>query len=340
MVVTVQSQLKNKIKKAAVTRRRASTVVLDPDFGLANEDTFQPLESEQHTVKIANCETRSMYECDVCGATFRRLAALRVHMSTHLSKEEAEVKKGEKPTVKRRRASTAVPGSIRMHRERTYDPKIFSCDKCGQGFHRLESIRAHMLSHLSKEEREVLRIHKCDVCGKKFISQISLGQHLRRVHIDKFVCDICAKTYKEKRSLLHHHKTTHSAVFVPKVQCNVCKRLLMSARYLKVHMENLHSDNGPHICNICQKESTTSEALKKHKKYKHEIVRNYSCTFCPKAFMTEVKLKEHVKMHLERGFFKCKFCKKTFNAYKRMHGHKKRMHLEEFDRLQRAKYGR
>lgn len=340
--MTVQSQLKNKIKKAAVTRRRASTVVLDhPDSGLANEDTFQPLESQQHAVEIANCETRSMYECNECGAKFRRLAALKVHMSTHLSKEETEVKKEEKPTVKRRRASTAVPSSIRKHRKRTYDPKIFSCDKCGKEFHRLESIRAHMLSHLSKEEREMLRIHKCDVCGQKFTSQSYLRQHLIRVHIDNsFVCDICAKTYKEKRSLLHHHKTTHSAS-VPKVQCMVCKRLLMSARYLKVHMENLHSNNnGPHICDICQKELISSESLKKHKKDKHEIVRNYSCTFCHKAFITEVKLKEHMKMHLERGFFKCKFCKKTFKTYKRMHAHKKRMHPEEFDRLQRAKYGR
>lgn len=271
-----------------------------------------------------------------CKQRYAKRWRLLEHMSYHLNPDDFKC-----PECLRQ---FTAKDRIDKHCQQMHGPKedlTHECDKCGRRFRALAGLKTHLLSHLSKEEKDTLRVHICNECGSKFITKFLLVQHMKLVHIqaNPYVCDICAKIYKSKAQFLYHHKTSHQESREPKVQCKICKRLCLNEHRLKTHMRRVHADDGPHICDICQKEAPSSRALKSHKLYVHESLRKFLCTFCEKAFKKEVELKEHLTVHLGGALYSCPFCEKTFNSKANMYSHRKRTHAEENEELQKKKRG-
>ena len=83
----------------------------------------------------------------------------------------------------------------------------------------------------------------------------------------------------------------HIKIHGPKEDiCNICKKILSSARRLKKHIYKVHEDK--------------------------EIKKNYNCNLCTKSFTTSIALDSHIKFIHEDGKkdFKCLHCKKIFSC--------------------------
>lgn len=219
--------------------------------------------------------------------------------------------------------------SLKHKRGRADKVRMYECEKCGGRFQSLGALRVHMSSHLLKEGTKLNKEEKRK--SRRVSSVVSYADSVAGDNVPR---------QRHQKNLKVKIKTFHRAVFIPRVQCKICNRLFMSTQGLKLHMDYVHSDNGPHICDVCQKETSSSLALKRHKRYVHESDRKYSCSYCEKAFKTEMLLKEHVARHLEEPLYACQFCSKIFYTRNYMYIHRKRNHPQEYQRLQEAKYGK
>ena len=50
-----------------------------------------------------------------------------------------------------------------------------------------------------------------------------------------FSCDTCGKTYRRNVDLLHHNRTVHNVGNLEKLACNICGRLFLRRKDLRVH---------------------------------------------------------------------------------------------------------
>uniref|UniRef100_A0A182JY47 Transcription factor grauzone n=1 Tax=Anopheles christyi TaxID=43041 RepID=A0A182JY47_9DIPT len=114
-------------------------------------------------------------------------------------------------------------------------------------------------------------------CGKQFFRRYILVDHIA-AHRGTIRCEICQKTYKTKRYLALHTAKSHSReedrpfkcskchVSYPKQyllrahellhvqqQCHICQKVLSNTQSLKVHIAQMHGDDGNHICDTCGK---------------------------------------------------------------------------------------
>lgn len=353
-VVTRSSLVEISIKSEPISAKhtKETSVSLEKKQEIADEDlklaqffsfscqdcpalTFAKFASYKRHMRQTHKIARPVIIC--CKQRYGKRCRLVEHMSYHLNPNKFKCPECNRQFTAKDR--------IDNHRKQMHGPKDqlnHECDKCGRRFRALAGLRAHLFSHLSKAEKDTMKVHICDECGSKFISKFLLVQHMRHVHIkpNPYVCDICAKIYKSKTQFLYHHNTVHRETPEPKVKCKICDRLCLNELCLKAHMKTVHTDDGPHICDICKKESPTSRALKSHKLYVHESVRKFQCTFCEKAFKKEVELKEHMAVHLGGALYLCQFCEKTFNSGANMYSHRKKMHPEEHEKLQEVKRGK
>lgn len=78
--------------------------------------------------------------------------------------------------------------------------KHFLCKKCAKGFTHKNNCATHQKT-CQLEERK----HACTECGKMFLSNVYLKDHMASVHAEaKHLCITCGKKYKQRASLSKH----------------------------------------------------------------------------------------------------------------------------------------
>lgn len=83
----------------------------------------------------------------------------------------------------------------------------YICDYCNKEYHRKNSLRVHILTHI------LGRLFQCEECGKKFLSLAHLIEH-GNTHLkvmDRFVC-FCGAKYSTRRGYQRHclkHKSNN-----------------------------------------------------------------------------------------------------------------------------------
>ena len=155
---------------------------------------------------------------------------------------------------------------------------IVKCKVCGKEFNRV-SLAAHMRTHLSEEERNRLKVHKCSECGRGFDSRFYLMTHQRRCNgIKILMCQFCHMPFSNKRLLRNHIKTLHIE-----------------------HSERLPSDktnSKPFSCKTCKCCYYTKKSLIEHKcSCTGAEASHVDCKFCGRSFSDDRWLQKHIEKH-------------------------------------------
>lgn len=107
--------------------------------------------------------------------------------------------------------------------------------------------------------------HKCDICGKSFLTRRSLTSHKYRTHaVGVHTCDKCGKTFKNVELLTEHKR--------------------------------VHGVRKSYKCTDCGKEYVTQTGLKQHRETVH-IGKTFPCDKCGKTFARAANLRNHIKIY-------------------------------------------
>ncbi|XP_013416348.1 zinc finger protein 729 [Lingula anatina] len=103
-------------------------------------------------------------------------------------------------------------------------------------------------------------IHKCEVCGKQFITKSSLLHHVDDHSKRKFHCEICGMSFKRSFHAKNHKLSKHSTE--RNFECPTCRKKFKRKDVMKRHMR-LH-DVTPSECPKCKKKFKDYDSMKNH----------------------------------------------------------------------------
>ena len=86
---------------------------------------------------------------------------------------------------------------------------------------------------------EGFKTHKCETCGKTFLTSRKLGNHRYQVHEGEhiFPCDLCDKKFTLKHNLKNHVQTAHEGKTFP---CEICEKLFKNNSSKLNHIRAIH----------------------------------------------------------------------------------------------------
>ena len=186
-----------------------------------------------------------------------------------------------------------------------------SCGVCGKTYVSLVSLVNHKKTHVGEKPFE------CGTCGKHFSRHWGLINHIRVHQGEKpFKCDKCVKAFSTKSKLKMHWRT-HTGERPYK--CQECGKGFALSSNLNVHMRT-HTGERPHKCDFCGKQFLTTTKLKRHL-WSHSDEKPFRCTYCGQGFTQRSHLEEHTRRHSGERPFTCKYCGKGFGASKTLSQH-------------------
>ncbi|XP_028037766.1 PR domain zinc finger protein 5-like [Bombyx mandarina] len=251
------------------------------------------------------------FTCSECNMQFYTKASLRIHIDQYHIENTCEYCDKEYNR----------PFFLQKHRNqcKTIIRKI-KCDQCVASFDNVVDYDKHVfLKHNNGG-------YKCTLCNKRFMEEIELQQHEAMIHSSTvqykkrskhIECTLCEIKFKSIKMLQQHQDTIHKAGTLfpckscPKkfyslkklqlhqhrhyerIQCEKCRRKIISAFYLK-HVIKCSSEWNmkKHICEMCGKALLSETALNNHIKT-HQIV---TCPVCNKR-LKESLLEKHMTRH-------------------------------------------
>ncbi|XP_030877089.1 PR domain zinc finger protein 5, partial [Leptonychotes weddellii] len=111
----------------------------------------------------------------------------------------------------------------------------YQCPYCEKGFSKNDGLKMHIRTHTREKP------YKCSECSKAFSQKRGLDEH-KRTHTGEkpFQCDVCDLAFSLKKMLIRH-KMTHNPNR-PLAECQFCHKKFTRNDYLKVHMDNIHTE--------------------------------------------------------------------------------------------------
>ncbi|KAG5879595.1 hypothetical protein JTB14_005039 [Gonioctena quinquepunctata] len=176
------------------------------------------------------------------------------------------------------------------------------------------------------------RREKCSQCGRKFVKNDSLQEHLlvcdgvnrhRKIGSENVhQCDKCKRYYSTDKILRAHEKKCDKGKFEKTdYQCKKCNAFFKHLCTLQKHMKNgcrRESKENPLFCEICDESFKSPLELKNHIKMDHK-----DCEY-------HKKNKHKKESSWKRRIFTCEICDSKFNFVKDIIDHYMKIHsLEE-----------
>ncbi|KAK3750032.1 hypothetical protein RRG08_027355 [Elysia crispata] len=298
------------------------------------------LENDQslETHLQVHIDSSTLYSCDHCNEMFSNLGSLRKHLLSHLGMSvkhplclfcgktfkfesllEVHIrKKHGKYCNSFLFQCTKCPKTFRsksqldFHSVRHADVKPYSCTVCGKNFMREKGLINHMQMHEGGG-------YMCAVCGKSFVSQRVLEDHCT-IHTGEkpHVCDVCGKSFR-LRANLRNHKQVHSTN--KGIQCSKCPKSFRDMRSYNRHML-MHTGERPWRCAVCGKGFVQEVTLKKHMNL-HNGENLHQCKVCLRSFVDKWGLMKHSTIHTGERPYECNVCHKTFRIKRGLEDHMK-----------------
>ncbi|XP_048469320.1 zinc finger protein 430-like [Rhincodon typus] len=116
------------------------------------------------------------------------------------------------------------------------------------------------------------RVHKCSLCGNKYLYYSTLWKH-RLMHggKKKHFCLLCGSGFFRSKNLDIHFKSIHLQAF--KFKCPHCEKGFNRPIDAQKHIIIRHTDLKNFICRICNRNTETASALQNHIKKYHSPTR-------------------------------------------------------------------
>ncbi|KAK7791186.1 hypothetical protein R5R35_005390 [Gryllus longicercus] len=307
---------------------------------------------DTHQLRAHNVNSDSALSCPKCGKLFTRRSALDVHLRIHSSDKPFQCEHcGKSFTQKVSRDIHIAKHTGKYNYRCSVCPKAFAsqaklnshslvhktprftCELCGHGFVRQDTLIVHQRSHKSE------RPFQCSVCSLTFTSQSRLLSH-NEIHREDhpYRCTSCHAQFKQKTGLAAHLRRQHN------MKVSISNSNMESEQVIE-HTPDLFTssidtaqittpvesvqpelDDKNSACNISQKKGLLCAHCGKkfHKKQslkEHEMVhlsqearpRAHACEICPKRFSVKSKLTAHIRTHFEEPSFECNLCGKRFH---------------------------
>ena len=220
----------------------------------------------------------------------------------------------------------------------------------------------------SEEDKKenIVNSNTCSICGKQFVSDNYLYQHVSKVHkkikplkrqidsgltrfVDKSIhrkpkekvytdvqeekksleCSTCDYVGKCKLQLKLHIDDVHEGKKPKPFLCTICGLTLKSKYQLKFHTENVHQGKKPHVCTACGKAFAFSFHLKEHISTIHEKIKSHQCPVCGRRFGVKQNLDNHIRgVHEKNKPHKCTLCEYACTQRNQLQSHIKEVHEE------------
>ncbi|XP_072023479.1 uncharacterized protein [Amphiura filiformis] len=279
----------------------------------------QKRETKKRRRHVPECEMVCMY----CDRTINGKAGLNSHMKRHVGETPFECKQcGDKFPSRE---------ELTQHRTNHVDDKIaLKCHHCVQTFETRIKLQIHLRKFTTGYKRKVYKRkrYKCDKCETKHDSNYQRDIHMREAHTGEeiFQCTNCGKKFLQESELSQHVETGCESL-----RCEECDKLFMRKSSLKDHMISMHSkEKPPHLqCKYCLKSLSRERQLRQHIKSIHEIdaSEHSKCKFCEKTFTVKVYLRQHIKRrHPDTLQYKCTHCGHAFSTSRHLAAHITRHH--------------
>lgn len=266
-------------------------------------------------------DSKSIYFCDICGASGKKKEGMENHMTDdHLNitqKIEYEFIHSCTRCKAKFKRKQFLDNHMMFHHEENV-----KCTKCDETFSDKKRRNYHVLFVHEKliraiEPDKVQRELKCCACSQEFATEDSLTSHLA-THRQGFVSTSCQllcvlqmKTYDSfvVHSNYHTKPKTH--------QCTKCLKIFPLDKKLYAHVAAHKRNEQPRNvkCEKCGSGFRSFKELDIHEKVKHQNQTLFICPFCAKSLASATILDTHIRFVHNRAReekFECKICNRKF----------------------------
>lgn len=189
----------------------------------------------------------------------------------------------------------------------------------------------HQLVHT----RSIETLSSCDQCDKVCADSYQLRLHKKRIHGPHVpsTCIECGKVFRNRTRLLAHMLLHVTA----KLQCDHCKKLFKSKKYIREHMSIVHRQGVPHICEKCGREFLSRPLGRKHSlkcsgkfvvSRPTKLKATNKCLLCPRVFMNLRTLQNHYmqKHDTKQREAVCMQCNQMLDTPQALDDHNEKVH--------------
>lgn len=277
------------------------------------------ISSLKAAVGVEDDDANKPYKCSLCARQFRLKASLQGHLKVKHNQYTRQNAKHD-------------------------DDKLFECAFCNMRFASQNSLYHHKRrkhqdllatpvadSEISttvvemENETENNGFVNCTFCHKDIpTSEIKYHDRRHKYALNKkrkFLCAFCPREYNSETSVKLHEKKVHMCEKPEPKECPICQKKV-DPKYLKNHIENVHTSERKFICDICGDPFKSYVLLHSHKRL--HLERNFACTVCEKKFIRSSDLKVHMRIHTGEEPYACHLCDRRFKIKVRLNYHLQR----------------
>ena len=189
--------------------------------------------------------------------------------------------------------------------------ETFQCPNCDNGFSAID-----LASHVRKEHLPSLDYRTCPVCLQiiDYPKEVTVDDHIERKHSkQKHKCKVCGKSFLSLKFLKIHLEKMHTGAIRKMLSCEICgKKLLEGQGYIR-HVETHKATRKKYECDQCDKKYPTKFQLTHHVSAMHKG-DNLLCTQCDYRTKSKHAFDRHLIKHSDERPYSCEHCELKFKT--------------------------
>ena len=195
------------------------------------------------------------FKCDNCGKAFQLEKDVKIHQRIHTGEKPYKCENCHQSFTQ---SSGLTEHIARWHTERE-ESDLLKCDICKNNrvFRRLRFLKLHYQKLHKLNDAEVtervkvlqekesrLRIHECQICGKKWFNSYEIREHVRtHTNLKPFQCKYCGKRFCTNKEMMTHLKIHLIVIDRKPFKCKYCDASFSQFALRRKHVSTKHPES-------------------------------------------------------------------------------------------------